>query len=251
MDAKKNNVILAGLVLLLVICWGNDAQAKDCPYCQGRGFTVKNTDVAGYGLSQTKKKCDVCGEWVWSHTAHQHVPCKHCNQTGTVSSQSSGSNGLNSYGNAGSAQDRLNAIAQDNPRAYASAMSLKYGCPMSDAEYEEYRYLSPDVASAYLQFRNILEEGLIHFNQSTAMMWYQSDSPNRINKYMADLIQRSDNLIPSLNGKITQSLCSHLDNLKQMLGKSGEQYYNTTVYFYQMKNLQNSLDNYLLRMNSF
>lgn len=251
MNRQRKKLFYTIISLLAVLCWTIDVSAKDCPYCKGRGYTVKNTDVAGYGLSQAKKKCEVCGEWVWAHTAHQHVPCKHCNQTGQSTSNSSGSNGINSYGGAGTAQDRLNAIAQDNPRAYASAMSIKYGYPMSDAEYEEYKRLSPAAANAYLQLRNTLEEALIHFNQSTAMMSYRTDSPDRINRYMNDVIQRVNNLTPQLDGLLTQSLYNHLANLQQKTGKSGEQYFNTTVYFYQMNNLQNNLDNYLLQMYSF
>lgn len=252
MDTKKNNLICVAFFILSMFGLPNKAEAKDCPYCNGRGYTIKNTDVAGYGLSQTKKKCEVCGEWVWSNTAHQHVACKHCNQTGTAPSQSSSSsNGLNSYGNAGTAQGRLNAIAQDNPRAYGTAMSIKYGFPMTDAEYEDYRRLAPDVAASYLKLRNTLEEGLIHFNQSTAMMNYRSDSPDRIYNYMNQLVKSIDSYQPVLNGRLTQTLLNHLQQLSHMVEQSGEQYYNTTVYFSQMNNLQNSLDNYRLRMNLF
>lgn len=225
------------------------SEAKDCPYCGGRGFIVKNTDVAGYGLATTKKKCDVCGEWVWNNTAHQHVPCKHCNQTGSVSSQSSGN--LNTYGNAGTAQDRLNAIAQDNPRAYASAMSIKYGYGMSDDEYNEYRYLPSDVASTYMNMRNYLEGALIHFNQSTATMNFRHDSPQRIINYMNQISETIGNYIGQLDGKITPGLANHMNILIQKLNDSGTQYYNATQSFSNLNNLQNSLDTYRLLMNSF
>lgn len=241
----KNVVIFIVFLLGISLC----AQAKDCPYCGGRGYTVKNTDVAGYGLAKTKKKCDVCGEWVWEHTAHQHIPCKHCNSTGQVSNQSS--SGLSSYGNAGSAQDRLNAIAQDNPRAYASAMSIKYGNAMSDGEYQEYRTLPSDVAATYMNLRNLLGGVLIHFNQSTAMAYYKSDSPTRISNYMNDVNGNVQMYEQQLDGRISQSLVNYISNLHNQAYQSAKSYLDTTLYFSQFNNLQQSLDNYLLQMNLF
>lgn len=238
------------MLLLVIVGINLSAEARTCQYCGGKGYTVKNQDVAGYGLAKTKKKCTVCGEWVWSNTAHTHVPCSHCHQTGQIDSENS-SNLSGSYGNVGRAEDRLNAIAEDNPRAYATAMSLRYGSPMLDAEYEEYRHLPSDVAQNYLKLRNVLEGGLIHFNEASANQRYRTDSPQRVEQYMNEIINQCSALAPFLAYKISSNLKVHLENIRKQLGKSGEAYLNATLTFNKLNNMQDQIDNYILRMNSF
>lgn len=54
---------------------------SSCPYCKNGKIEI-NKDIATYGQTPYKKRCNECGFSYMSSTAHYHVSCGHCGGRG-------------------------------------------------------------------------------------------------------------------------------------------------------------------------
>lgn len=55
---------------------------RQCVYCNGSGKIIKYISTPTFGLAETKKKCNECGDYYYPSNGHAHVHCSHCGGTG-------------------------------------------------------------------------------------------------------------------------------------------------------------------------
>ena len=55
---------------------------RKCAYCNGTGRLRKSISTPTFGLTETKKKCQECGEFYYPSCGHAHVSCGYCGGTG-------------------------------------------------------------------------------------------------------------------------------------------------------------------------
>ena len=243
--------LLTSLMLLHLTVIVAVAQ-QDCLYCGGTGKIVKNISVSQYGLSSEKVKCPTCGVVTFKSTGHSHIHCKYCGGTGKKRSASS-------TGNSSSSRRTLDDIARENPAAFSAAMSIKYGIPMNDTEYEYVSGLDAQMQRLYMQLRNLVENDIIFSNQSIAMLWYRTMTASSVN-------QRADNTyrqICSLDRTMLNYIQSHPscgwnNQFKLIMEKhiktchnSLQQLLDVVKYNQGMQQLQDQLWNYQLYKNMF
>lgn len=60
----------------------NSTTNRKCVYCNGTGKVRKSISTPTFGQTETKKKCEECGEYYYPSCGHAHVYCGHCGGTG-------------------------------------------------------------------------------------------------------------------------------------------------------------------------
>lgn len=55
---------------------------RKCAYCNGTGRVRKSISTPTFGQTETKKRCQECGEYYYPSCGHAHVSCGHCGGTG-------------------------------------------------------------------------------------------------------------------------------------------------------------------------
>ena len=225
---------------------------QDCPYCGGTGKIVKNISVSQYGLSKEKVKCPTCGVVTYKSTGHCHIHCQYCGGTGKKRSTSYSRNGSSS-------RRTLDDIARENPAAFSMAMSIKYGIPMNDTEYEYVSRLDSQMQKLYMQLRNLVENDIIYSNQSISMLWYRTMTANSVNQRANNTYQQICSLDQTmLNYLRSHPSCGWDNQLKIIMEKhiktchdSLQQLLDLVKYNQSMEQLQDRLWNYQLYRNMF
>lgn len=225
---------------------------QDCPYCGGTGKMVKNIAVSQYGLSDYKVKCPTCGVITLKSTGHTHIHCKFCRGTGKKSSTSNSRN-------SSSSRRTLDDIARENPAAFSAAMSIKYGIPMDDTEYEYVSGLDSQMQKLYMQLRNLVENDIIYSNQSIAMLWYRTMTANSVNQRANNTYQQICSLDQTMSNYIrSHPSCGWNNQLKIIMDKhiktchdSLQQLLDIVKYNQGMQQLEDQLWNYQLYKNLF
>ncbi len=60
----------------------NSTSKRRCAYCNGTGRLRKSTSTPTFGQTETKKKCQECGDYYYPSCGHIHVSCGHCGGSG-------------------------------------------------------------------------------------------------------------------------------------------------------------------------
>lgn len=56
---------------------GSSSSSRSCSYCKGSKRVRAHVGVSGYGVSNKKNKCSICGEWYYTSNDHWHA-CPYC-----------------------------------------------------------------------------------------------------------------------------------------------------------------------------
>ncbi|MCC8117925.1 MAG: hypothetical protein LIP09_04135 [Bacteroidales bacterium] len=231
-----------GMVLAFAMALPIMAIARgDCPYCSGTGKVVKNLTVSTYG-NDTKKKCPECGEWHYS--GHTHVHCSHCGGTGYRKSGSSSSSSDYSSG-----YYEGNDLGLPNP--YAVARNLRYGCRWCDEEirlYNELKKNDPNLAQRYETARGYMDDFIIWCNEGAAKAQYNYVTPQQVVNMWQNACTNFNNFNNS-GAVCTPQLQPYLQQVCNIAEQTGNQYCNTCQSFYNLRQQQEALDNYLLYRN--
>lgn len=245
---KRFLTTLLLLHLLVVVA----VAQQDCPYCKGTGTIVKNLAVSRYGAADYKVKCPTCGAITMKSTGHSHIHCKYCGGTGKKSSSASSSRNSSS-------SRTLDDLARENPAAFSMAMSIKYGIPMGDTEFDCVNGLDSYLQKLYMQLRNLLENDIIFCNQSISMLWYRSMNTNSVNQRAS----ATSNQVQSITQTMRDYISSHpscgwsyqlstiIDGHADTCQKYYQQLFNLVNYNQGIQQLQDQLWNYQLYRNMF
>lgn len=194
MELKKMTKRLITTELLLHLSVLIATAQQNCSYCGGTGKIVKNISVSRYGAADYKVKCPTCGAVTMKSTGHSHIHCQYCGGTGRRNNNSSSRK--NSSGRT------LDDIAMENPEAFSTAMSIRYGIPMDDSELTCVRGLDSQLQTIYMRLRNILENDIIFCNQSIAMSWYKNMNVNSVNQKANDTYSKIQSIFQEINNYI-------------------------------------------------
>lgn len=248
----QNRITVIIITIVALALWlPMSAAAEKCHYCNGTGKRVVHNGTGTYGHSNDRKvKCPECGEIHWASTGHSHIHCQYCGGTGERRSSTGSAHG--------SASERLNEIARENPEAFTTAMTLKYGLSMYDTEYRMISTMSPRIAAVYKRYRNYVDGAVIHCNQSIAMQWYRNMSPSSAEAYLKSQVDEAIKCTDQINNLLSQGEYCDTNALNatwqrhfNILKQTGDTYLNACATFHQLNNLQNQIDNMILFQNLF
>ena len=213
---------------------------SSCPYCHGTGTVVKNISVSQYGLADYKVKCPTCGAVTLKSTGHSHIHCQHCGGTGRKQSSRTRDNVT------------YDPDSPEGMQARALAYTIKSGLPYTDKENEAVKRLKqndPAMANNWERYRQILNQGTIHFNQNNALCFYRYDTVQNIdaakNSYDQELAKIGHLL------KLPNDLYAVYQQLYAKYQSAYNEYRDITGKSQHLRNLQEQLDNYILMKNMF
>lgn len=231
--------IITTFLFLLIIMTVAMAQGN-CLYCHGTGTVVKNISVSRYGLTDYKVKCPTCGAVTLKSTGHSHIHCSHCGGTGKR--RSSGSRDKVTY----------DPNSPEGMQARALVYTIRYGLPYTDEENEAVKRLKqndPTMANNWERYRQILNQGTIHFNQNYALCSYQYDTVQNIDAVKNSHDQELAKIAPLL--KLPNDLYAVYQQLYAKYQSAYNEYRDITRKSQHLRNLQEQLDNYILMKNMF
>lgn len=243
------------LIALALLILPAAAMADVCHYCGGQGKVVRNVSSGSYGHSNdVKVKCAECGEVHWRSTGHSHIHCTHCSGTGVINRSGSGA-----YSRPrGSARERLNEIALENPAAYNAAMTIRYGLQIQPDEEAAIECLSDEGLRGYCKLRNHLNNLCVYANQGMALGYYRNTTPQQVQNHYNNVMKQFEadlsgftSLVASGRTNYSPDVDLVLNRLCSTTNKTVEEYCKACAQFTQLNNLQEQIDNLRLMQNLF
>jgi len=216
-----------------------------CSICGGKGTVAKNITTFQYGLGYNYRvKCPICGAVTLKSSGHTHVRCSGCGGTGRSKSYSNSSISNNNV-----------TYDPDSPEgiwARHVAITLRYGIPFSTEEEVAVKQLARTnsaMAKRWMEYREVLNIGTSYFNECNAKIMGKWDNVTNVDnsKRMYDnmLAEKTSNL------QISNELYEIYKRYYAIYEKAYQDYRNNTRTFESLRNLEESIDDYILQKNLF
>lgn len=193
----------------MFVCGVMALNARDCHYCKGTGKVIIEASTTNFGTNYRTKWCNICNRQVSS--GHDHIFCKHCGGSGSISSDSS-SSGNYSYSAGG--------ISTESPSGMSAAPCYGttqggvsyfwqgvYGLPIQDDEVEAYQNLqktNSEYARKWKSWRMKINASYSTYREWNTKGYHQTlssigDVKRHLENTYSDFYNEISNLSPQLS----------------------------------------------------